>query len=179
MLAAATNRPVSREEVLTAIRQMYSERVRQLKRYFEERPEEAVPEMANLTEKDWLDAVQNDHHRIDPEGRRLVSRVRSHSQIRFGMSELWSALTAYGKANGAAFPESILDLKPYFKSPVDDSLLANWAIVPGNELPQTFGVKDTKVITQRAPVDPENDQRIVVGMNATRLGNGTNQWGPP
>jgi len=172
-----TNAPLSREEVLASIRQMYMDRVNRLKQQFTANPAEAVPELQYVTDRQWLELVEYDHHRIDPDNSRVMSSARSGSQIRFGMSILNDALEQYGKNNGGRFPTDLSQLAPYFKSPVDDSVLANWTILPTSSLPSGMRVDEDSVITQKAPVNAELDQRVVIGMKTSSLGQGgTNDW---
>jgi hypothetical protein len=144
---------------------------------FAANPAEAVPELQFVTDDRWLESVTYDHHRIDPDNRRVMSSVRSGAQIRFAHSVLDHALEQYGKNNGGQFPTDLSQLTPYFKSPVDDSVLANWTILPASSLPTGMRVDEDWVITQKAPVNAELDQRVVIGMKTSRLGSGgTNDW---
>ncbi|HYT60536.1 MAG TPA: sigma-70 family RNA polymerase sigma factor [Haliangiales bacterium] len=176
---AKTNAPVSREEVLASMRQMYSDRVSRLKQQFIASPDEAVPELQYVTDRKWLELVEYDHHRIDPDNRRTMSSARSGAQIDFAMSVLADALVQYGKNNGGKFPTDISQLTLYFKSPVDDSALRNWTILPTSSLPRGLreGLDEDWVITQKAPVNAELDQRVVIGLKTVNLGSrGTNDW---
>ena len=172
-----TNEPLSREEVLASMRQMYLGRVDRLKQLFTTNPAEAVPELQFVTDDQWLRLVEYDHHRIDPDIRRVMSLARSGAQIRFAHTVLDHALQEYGKNNGGQFPTDLSLLAPYFKSPVDDSILRNWTILPTSSLPSGMRVDEDWVITQKASVNAELDQRVVIGMKSSRLGSGgTNDW---
>ena len=50
---AKTNEPLSREEVLASMRQLYLDRVNGLKQLFAANPDEGVPELQYLTDRDW------------------------------------------------------------------------------------------------------------------------------
>ena len=177
LTGSKTNEPLSREEVLTSIRQMYWDRVDRLKQQFTASPAEAVPELQFVTDGEWLQLVEYDHHRIDPDNRRVMSSARSGAQIRFAHRVLDHALQQYGRNNGGQFPSDLSQLAPYFKSPVDDSVLANWTILPTSSLPSGMRVDEDWVITQKAPVNAELDQPVVIGMKTSRLGHhGTNYW---
>ena len=177
LTGSKTNEPPSREEVLTSMRQMYLDRVDRLKQQFTANPAETVPELQFMTDDEWLQLVEYDHHRIDPDNRRVMSSVRSGAQIRFAHRVLDHALQQYGKNNGGQFPTDLSQLAPYFKSPVDDSVLRNWTILPTSSLPSGMRVDEDWVITQKAPVNAELDQRVVIGMKMSSLGSGgTNDW---
>ena len=167
-----TNEPLSREEVLASMRQMYLDRVNGLKQLFAANPDEAVPELQYLTDRDWLELVTYDHHQIDPDKTQAVSSARSRAQIHFAMSELSHALREYGKNNDRQFPTDLSQLVPYFKSPVDASVLAGWAIVPTSSLPAELRGDEAWVITQKAPINADLDQRVVIGLKTMTVGSG-------
>lgn len=176
LLGGMTNQPLSRDEVLASMRAMYLQRVNRLKDFFRDNPAQAVPELQYLTDKDWLEFVEYDHHQIDPDNSHLISSARSSAQIRFAMRVLSNALWQYGKDNPGQFPTDLSQLTPYFKSPVDGSVLGDWAILPMSSLPADMHIDGEWAITQKAPVNAGLDQRVAVGLKGTRLGFGTNQW---
>jgi hypothetical protein len=179
LVAAKSNQTLSRTEVLDSMRQLYAERVDRLKQQFAANPTLAVPEIQYLSAERWLELVQYDHHAIDPDGRNARSSVRGSAQLDFGMAVLNPALTQYMNINGGQFPTDVAQLAPYFKSPVDDSVLQDWTILPSSALPAQFQGVGQWVITQKAPVDAENDQRFVFGAKGTCLGrggSGPSQW---
>jgi hypothetical protein len=111
-----------------------------------------------------------------------MSLARGEAQIRFGMSVLADALRQYGQNNNGQFPTDLIQLTPYFKSPVDDAVLQDWTILPKSGLPsgsreQEFWHEDW-VITQIAPINAERDQRCFVGLKSMGLGSGASDWGP-
>jgi len=172
-----TNEPLSREEVLTSMRQLYLDRMNRLKQLFAANPGEAVPELHYLTDREWLELVTYDHHRLDPDNSRALSSARNKAQHYFAMSILDDALRKFGKNNNGQFPTDLSQLVPYFKSPVDASVLQRWSILPTSSLPSGMRVDEDWVITQKAPVNAALDQRVVVGMKDTQLGTGsTNDW---
>jgi hypothetical protein len=62
---------------------------------------------------------------------------------------------------------------------VDDSVLQDWTILPTTSLPSGLRGDEDRVITLKAPINAESDQRIVVGLTTWHLGEGgTNDWGP-
>jgi len=97
--------------------------------------------------------VEYDHHEIDPDYSRAMSSARSSAQSRFATSMLQDALRQYGKNNSGQFPTDLSQLTPYFISPVDDSVLQDWTILPGSSLPGTMRSDEDWVITQKAPVN--------------------------
>ena len=63
-------------------------------------------------------------------------------------------------------------LAPYFKSPVDASALAGWAIVSTSSLPAELRGDEAWVVTQKAPINAELDQRVVIGLKTMTVGSG-------
>ena len=59
-------------------------------------------------------------------------------------------------------PADLSQLKPYFRTPIDDAILQRYEIVPADSLPTiTLPGVGGWVITQKAAVDLEYDTRIV------------------
>ena len=172
-----TNAPLSREEILDSMRQVYEDRIARMKDYFATNPAQGVPELALLSDKDWLAAVEYDHHAIDPDGQRSVSSVRGSAQIRFGMM-ISEALQQFGKDNGGQFPTDVTQLAPYLKTPATAAMLEDWAVIPNSQLPPDLRVDGEYAITQKAPIGA-HDQRVVEGMGEGRLGTGDHQWDTP
>jgi len=176
------NDPLSREEVLASLRQMYMERVNRLKKLFADDPSQAVPELQYLTDSKWMELVEYDRHSFDPDYRRAMSTARSGAQIEFAMSVLSDALRQYGKNNNGQFPADLSQLTPYFKAPVDDAVLQDWTILPKSSLPSGSRVQEhwgeDWVITQKAPVNAGRDQRFLLGLMGMAVGTGAEDWGP-
>jgi hypothetical protein len=173
------NQPLSREDTLASLRQLYQDRINRLKQ-LAGNAGEAVPELKYFTDEDWLQAVQFDGTSLaNQDDRHTLSSLRSGAQIKFALRTLADALKRYGKANQGAFPEDVSQLAAYLGAPVDASVLQDWAILPTSRLPSSLRIDEDWVLTQRAAVNPELDQRVVVGMKETRLGTGgSNDWAP-
>ena len=165
-----TNEPLSRNEMLASLRQMYSDRVTALKQRFAANPAEAVPELKYLTDADWLRLVTYDEHLIDPDHSRILSRARGSAQAAFGDRVLAPALRQYAENNNGQFPSDLSQLAPYFKSPVDEAVLQDWAIVPTSSLPSEWQVPEEKVITQNTAASSELEHRVVIGLRGIHLG---------
>jgi type II secretory pathway pseudopilin PulG len=172
-----TNEPLSREEALASMRQLYVDRINRLKQRFADDPSQSVPELQYLTDSDWLEVVEYDHHRLDPDDSHTMSLARDKAQLDFAMRTLSNALHDYGKNNNGQFPTDLSQLAPYFPAPVDAAVLQDWVILPTASLPAHLRVAEDWVITQKAPIDAARDQRFVIGLKNTRLGrSGTNDW---
>lgn len=167
--AGATNGSLTREAMLAAMRQAFSDRVGRLKGLFAANPSMAVPELSYLSESKWLDLTFVVHPDSDPDNRRAMSNIRSRAQGEFAMM-MSQALQEYGQSHGGQFPAAVSDLAPYFKTPVDDAVLQDWIILPTSRLSTSMQVRGKRVITQKGPVDADLDQRLVVGPGSMRIG---------
>jgi RNA polymerase sigma factor (sigma-70 family) len=159
-----TNEPLSRDEVLASMRQLYSDRANRLKQLFVANPAEAVPELQYLTDADWLELTPYDHHRVDADNRHAMSSTRTRAQVRFALNVLDGALRQYGEDNNAQFPSDLSQLAPYLKSPVDVSALQSWTIVPASSFSGRLRLDEDWVITQKVLVNPALERRVVLGM---------------
>lgn len=166
----ATNggQDLSRSEVLMCKNQLFWDRVNLLKQLFEEMSAVPVPEFQYMSFSNWQDLLK-----YEPEIRkdgRFLSSLRSLAQIDFALGVLSEAIQSYATHNNGKFPAAISDLEGYFKSPVDGSVLENWVILPTRSLPNWMRVDGDWAITQKAAVNPELEQRIVIGLNSSCLG---------
>ena len=83
-----------------------------------------------------------------------------------------SSLQKYVQTHNSQFPTDLAQLRPYLKSPVDDTVLERWNIAPVNEFPEILfqgsNGEATYVVTQRgsSPLDEADDLRWLVQPNA-------------
>jgi biopolymer transport protein ExbB/TolQ len=132
-------------------------RVSQLKQRLEKAPDARIPELQLVTESDWLN-VARAKLETDDDYRVALSLLRTAGETKFYKMAV-PALYEYMKANNGQFPTDLSQLRPYFGSPVDDAILQRWEVVPSDTLPAWKSLGDW-VITQKAPIDPENDRRF-------------------
>jgi RNA polymerase sigma factor (sigma-70 family) len=171
------NAPLTREEVLMAMKQLYQNRVEDLKRRFAEDPAQAVPDLGYVTEEDWVDLENYDHHRVDPDKLRHMSQARFIGQLRFAENVASAALKNYSREHNRQFPSDVSELAPYLTSPQDLLTLQGWTILPKSSLPDFMRIDEDWVLTQRGSVNREIDQRLAVGLRGEYMGHGgTNDW---
>lgn len=174
-LKAASSASESNGLVATA--KIWSERANQLKQWLEANPAAKIPELRFLTDEDWIEAVYPSNLGSDEEYRRAMSAVRVHAELRV-RDILHGALRQYGQANNGQFPNSLSQLSPYFRVPVEDAILDRYEIVRADSLVSELQHGEDWVITQKAPVDEVWDPRLTIGM--TRGGSAgsrvTNRW---
>ncbi len=140
------------------------ERVRWMQKLFKQRPELQIPEMALLTDMDWLSASRFADLSTEEGLRKALGQVRTEAKHRF-CDKISPALNAYAKVNGTARPASMLALAPYFKGGIDPALLQRWEI--GSASPMVVGA--IFQIQESRPVDADYDTFIAVTDMGHRL----------
>lgn len=110
-----------------AERQSWLTRTRRLKALFAERPDQVIPEMRLLTERDWLSVSRDASFDTDVDTRKALASVRSYAKSHF-THDLNSALRRYTKASNGQLPVDLLQLAPYFDSPPDPAMLQRYAM---------------------------------------------------
>ena len=117
-----------RENDLTSLSlKSWVERANQLKQRLEQTPDKRIPELQFLTETDWLEAVRNVNVETEIEARQALNALRNVAKEKVA-SVLSEALKKYGKANEGKFPADLAQLKAYFESQLDDSILERYSL---------------------------------------------------
>jgi RNA polymerase sigma factor (sigma-70 family) len=165
-----TNGPLSREEKLASLRELYADRIQWLKDLFAANPSQAVPELKYFPEYRWLEEVEYDHHAFDPDNAYLLSGTRGLAQITFAESTIRPALRKFLKQNQGQFPSDLSQLQPYFTTPVDTGTLQDWVILPMKSLQPGLRIDGDWAITQKAPVNAALDERFVMGAKGAHIG---------
>ncbi len=148
------------------------DRVSQLKQRLRQMPEAGIPELQLATEQDWLDATQ-DKLETDADFRKAMSRLRGTAENKF-RSLMQSAVRKFTEANNGRAPKEVSELQPFFESPVDPSMLQRWEVAQADAV-SSVELGGDWIITQKAPVDAEYDQRQVIGAQ----GSGTTSFDTP
>jgi RNA polymerase sigma factor (sigma-70 family) len=148
------------------------ERVQTLKDRMKARPETAIPEMRWLKEEDWLAAAKNPLANED-DFRRAAHVLRSNAENKFS-NKAFPALQRYLKEHDNKFLTDLAQLQPYFDAPLDPAILERWTILPAKDV-HNINMGGDWVITQKAAVDNELDQRTAIGARGYgSAGNGFN-----
>jgi hypothetical protein len=117
----ATELPPDRELELT----QWLARVKHLRRLFDEKPDQRIPEMRFLTDQDWL-RIARDADLESDEGRRTaLGAIRSQATAHF-MAQLLTALRAFTATRDT--PSDISALASLLKPPVNADLLSRYAL---------------------------------------------------
>ena len=173
---AKTATSMTAEEVLAAKEQLWAARVSQLKQWLEEHPSEKIPELQYFDERDWLNAAV-DKTESDENYRCALRIARVNAERPFQWT-MFKALQQYAKENNGQFPGDISQLKPYFKSPIEDAILARYRIVPAKSLVSELQAGGDWLITQKAPINEALDIRVSFGLTDMRDADEriTNRW---
>ncbi len=157
--------PQSRGEKLASLEKMYSERVEQLKQLLENNPSQKIPELQYLKNSDWLWLANKANLQTENGSRMAMSLARQVAQENFAKDALKPALELYIKSRDGQFPGQVAQLAADFSPPIDEAILHRWEVLQNGNLVQELRtqVPDSWFITQKAPVDAELDQRIIVG----------------
>jgi RNA polymerase sigma factor (sigma-70 family) len=125
-------------------------RVKQLKQYLEQHPEENIPELQYVSEQGWLGAVDpsmevKTFKTPDDYCRQAVMLLDWGAEGTFG-GFIQNGLQKYANANNGQFPTGLSQLGPYCEPDVEDILQQLYVIKPASILPASV-VKDLKIET--------------------------------
>jgi RNA polymerase sigma factor (sigma-70 family) len=161
---AKTAAPLSAEDQIAALKQMYAARVDSLKQWLASHPSEQIATLKSASDDDWLGAVQNmPDDATDDDYRRAASNARGGADGEV-FDKLFGALRKYGAANGGQFPTDLSQLAPYLASPIDPAILQRFEIVPTSSLIPELRPAGEWAITQVAAPDPVLDSRDAYGL---------------
>jgi RNA polymerase sigma factor (sigma-70 family) len=148
-------------------------RIDRLKQILVRRPELNIPELQLLTDDQWFNLIGGEPLDTDEAVREATSRLRHMAENTFA-GKLSAALRAYLKAHAGVMPGSPTELAPHFEPPVDRAILERYEISPSDDIPGAPSRAREKILTVKAPADPELDAFWWVGAdsygNTTALG---------
>lgn len=144
-----------------------------LKQSVEQFPDKAIPELQLLSENQWLNAAMDAKFDTDKATRQTLANLRGTAENDFALI-LKDGLSKYMKDSNGQFPTDLSQLQSYFTTHVDGAMLSRWEIVPQSALPNNQMGGDW-VITEKAPVDPDLDNRWAIGQH----GYGSSSYQPP
>ena len=162
-LAQATTAAPSRTDKLASMAERYSQRINEMKQFLDTNPSERIPELQFMTDADWLWLAGENTPDTEEGHQHAMSLARLTAEGNVARDALRPALLHYAQDNNGQFPSDLSQLKPYFKTPIEDAILERWQILPASRLVNLREDlrKEDWVITQKAPVNAAFDQRIV------------------
>jgi len=169
---------IREEEALLSRDQLWPARVNRLKQWLEENPSEKIPELQFVDDRNWMNTIYPHTLETADECRVSMSRVRSTAELIFADFILCPALQQYAKDNSGQFPTDLSQLTLYFDSPIYDSILERYTILPASSLVSDLRPGGDWVITQQAPVNEELDWRTATSLTGTKQATlyVTNRW---
>ncbi len=164
-------RPANYDPAAAAEIKAWLARVEELKR-LAQTPGRSIPEMALLSQKDWLSLSQ--YKDLRPLDDPLVS-IRSRAAINFGLN-LMHALHDFVKAHDGQLPASARELGPYFSdnsqfqaAAVTEAMLDRYVIRYSGKASNVPKAEQGAVWMESTSVDEEKDQRIIGGVDNARI----------
>jgi hypothetical protein len=136
-----------------------------LKQRLEQMPDKNIPELQYLDKEAWARVAQTAKFDTDADVREALASLRNLAKQSFA-PQLGQALQAFAQANNGQLPADASQLKPYFKSPVDDATLARYQMIG------TGNVRDLQplqmVIAEKAVVDDHYDSLFQIGLDGRK-----------
>jgi len=151
--------PQPTNDKLDALARVWAIHANQLKDHLSKTPNESIPELQFLADREWLSAAEHLHLGTDEAYRSAFSHLREAAKKAF-VSKLGSALRQYAQANDGQIPANLLELKPFFQAPVDDSILQRYELTQTGKLSEAPG---RELIVEKSPVNPEFDTLFKIG----------------
>lgn len=172
--AARPQRDVPREEEITRLNAMLATevqaiegdqpyedslaiwigQVRKLGTFLERHPELGIPEIALVSEADWLDATKGVTFEVEADYRKALAALRRIARNK-SQAAISTALQQAIAANDGAPPESVEDLARHLPPGFDHSILQRFTLDPSGEIPElrVSGAPFRFILTEK-PLDP-------------------------
>ena len=132
-------------------------KLKKLKDTLQAKPQLGIPELAMLTDQDWLDVVSKNPLNMDSQIQNALSELRKKAKEKFGPM-LSRALREYAQANSGQLPPDTAALKPYIAPPVEKTVLDRYQML------QTGTLNPGEMtVGEKAPVDETDDFMFKVG----------------
>jgi type II secretory pathway pseudopilin PulG len=166
LAAEQETRDDSPTALLADQRELRLARLTRVREWLAQRPEESIPELRFLSEESWVRSADRTQV-TDEEYRRWMVGKRAEAEMEFSHMA-YKALQKHARANSGAFPADLAELKPYFSTPIEDSILERYTIVPSKSLiPSLAQAGKDWVVTQKAPINT-NDMRMAISATDCR-----------
>ena len=144
----------------TAVIELAS-RAAELNRHMQNMPSLDIPELQLLEEADWLSAAKGADFDTQEGIRKALSKVRQKAKTQF--AELaTAAFNDYYAATKGSIPTDPSQLLPYFKTPIDPTLLQRYQLVPSSTVQSLMEIGPV-LLSEKAPVDREYDTHFYIG----------------
>ena len=156
-LTAISRQPTN--DKLEALARVWAIQGNQLKDRISKTPNESIPELQFLDDREWLSAGEHVGTGTDERYQSAFSRLREAAKKAF-VIKLGPALRQYAQANDGQIPSNLMELKPYFPAPFDESILQRYELTRTGKLSEAPG---RELILEKSPVNPEFDTLFKIG----------------
>lgn len=130
-------------------------KVKQMKQWLEQNPNEKIPELQYLTAQDWLRGANYSRDwKTDDDFDRALSQLRRDAKRTFANS-IGEALANYIAGNNGQLPGDISQLESYFNPPIDGTILERYQLLQTGYLSDILN--NEPLIAEKAPVDDQYD----------------------
>jgi hypothetical protein len=150
-------------------------RVKQMRRLFDEHPEQRIPEMQFLTDQDWLRAAKRIDLNAEDGARKAFAAIRDIAATRF-TPQLSSALRKFRDSSPGATPPSIAALTSFFEAPPDRAMLDRYEL---QQVTESYDPAPRWRVQTKAPIDADYDGRHYVDAYVDGRGHGGGSLGAP
>jgi hypothetical protein len=139
-------------------------RATRLKQRLAQMPDKSIPELQYITEKDWLDAVEEFKSvESDEEARQALNELRARAKSAFA-NKMREALRKYAEANNGLLPARLSQVQTYFDVPIDPAVFERYQLQLSGKLEEVG--RDHNLVAEVAPpVDEEYDSRVKFDLN--------------
>ena len=141
-------------------------RKERLKRLFEERPDQRIPEMQFLTDQQWLDIAKNSDLTTEAGIGVAMSTARffAHNDV---APIFQAALKDFMAANAGNLPGNISELKLFLDPPLDEAILDRYKVLSA-DLRQ--GWLEGVDVIEKSVVDKVRETVFAIGTNISTYG---------
>ena len=133
-------------------------RLKKLKQLFADKPERSIPELALLTDDDWLRVARQAEFDTEEHVRRALALARNAAKDKFE-GQIAGALTRYLKQTNGELPATVLALAPYFDPPVDPAILGRYEMLATGMVSFSPSAAGIAAIRESSAIDPDYDSR--------------------
>jgi hypothetical protein len=131
-----------------------------LKQRLAQMPDLNIPELRYLENKTWA-RIANDHDlETDDDVRQALCNLRDDAKRSFA-PRMGKSLINYIVANNGQLPSDVLQLKPYFESPVGDALLQRYELLHVGKLSDVPATEP--LVAEKARVDEKYESLYKIG----------------
>lgn len=141
------------------------ERANHLRQQLDQFAKWKIPELQLLTDGDWLNALGEEDPKTQDGLRLAFAGLRYNAKLKL-VPLLQAALKEYVRAHEGQLPATVTDLKPYFASPVNDTILERYTMAhtgPLKDVPEQQ--RSSSLISEKAGVDEDIDVIFTIGIN--------------